>query len=92
MAVNTAFLTVNERSAVTIQLVLLVRFSLAECSYLLRHIRPLLTLMWSFMPLTVTLFIISFSSPTLFFILGLKLSFSANPSHCSLSFSSPLTT
>ena len=42
------------------------------------------------MPLTVTLIIIiiiiSFSSPILSFIPDLKLSFSANPSHCSLSF------
>jgi len=42
----------------------------------------------SFMPLTATLIIISFSSPTLSFIPDLKPSFSANPSHCSLSFSS----
>ena len=41
---------------------------------------------WSFMPLTATLIIISFSSPTLSFIPDLKLSFSANLSHCSLSF------
>ena len=41
------------------------------------------------MPLTVTLIpIISFSSPTFSFIPDLKPSFSANPSHCSLSFSS----
>jgi len=40
------------------------------------------------MPLTATLIIISFSSPTLFFVPDLKLSFSANPSHGSLSFSS----
>ena len=45
-------------------------------------------LIWSFMPLTATLIIISFSSPTLSFIPDLKPSFSANPSHCSLSFSS----
>ena len=38
------------------------------------------------MPLTVILIIISFPSPTLSFILDLKPSFSANPSHCSLSF------
>ena len=38
------------------------------------------------MPLTVTPIIISFSSPTLSFIPDLKPSFSANPSHCSLSF------
>ena len=45
------------------------------------------------MPLTVTLIIISFPSPTLSFIPNLKPSFSANPSHCSLSFStSGLTT
>ena len=45
------------------------------------------------MPLTFTLIIISFSSPTLSFIPDLKLSFSANPSHCSPSFStSGLTT
>ena len=45
------------------------------------------------MPLTVTLITISFSSPTLSFIPDLKPSFSANPSHCSLSFSFPgLTT
>jgi len=37
---------------------------------------------------TATLIIISFSSPTLFFIPDLKPSVSANPSHCSLSFSS----
>ena len=41
------------------------------------------------MPLTVILIIISFPSPTLSFIPDLKPSFSANPSHCSLSFSSP---
>ena len=40
---------------------------------------------------TVTLIIISFSSFTLSFIPNLKPSFSANPSHCSLSFSSGLT-
>jgi len=40
------------------------------------------------MPLTVILIIISISSPTLSFIPDLKRSFSANPSHCSLSFSS----
>ena len=45
-------------------------------------------LIWSFMPLTATLIIISFSSPTLSFIPDLNPSFSANPSHCSLSFSS----
>ena len=39
------------------------------------------------MPLTATLIIISFSSPTLSFIPDLKPSFSANPPHCSLSFS-----
>ena len=39
------------------------------------------------MLLTVIL-IISFPSPTHSFILGLKPPFSANPSHCSLSFSS----
>ena len=40
------------------------------------------------MPLTVILIIIiiSFPSPTLSFIPDLKPSFSANPSHCSLSF------
>jgi len=38
------------------------------------------------MPLTVILIIISFPSPTLSFIPGLKPSFSANLSHCSLSF------
>jgi len=43
---------------------------------------------WSFMPLTVILIIISCPS----FIPDLKPSFSANPSHCSLSFSSGLTT
>jgi len=42
----------------------------------------------SFMPLTVILIIISFPSPTLSFIPGLKPPFSANPSHCSVSFSS----
>ena len=41
---------------------------------------------WSFMPLTATLIIVSFSSPTLSFIPDLKPSFLANPSHCSLSF------
>jgi len=47
----------------------------------------------TFLPLTVTLIIISFSSPTLSFIPDLKPSFSANPSHRSLSFtSSGLTT
>ena len=40
------------------------------------------------MPLTVILIIISFPSPTHSFIPGLKFSFSANPSHHSLSFSS----
>ena len=41
----------------------------------------------SFMPLTVILIIISFPSrPTLSFIPDLNPSFSANPSHCSLSF------
>jgi len=40
----------------------------------------------SFMPLTVILIIISFPSLTLSFIPDLKLSFSLNPSHCSLSF------
>ena len=41
----------------------------------------------------ITLIIISFSSPTFSFIPDLKPSFSANPSHCSLSFStSELTT
>ena len=44
--------------------------------------------MRSLMPLTVTLIIISFSSPTLSFIPDLKPSFSANPSQCSLTFSS----
>jgi len=45
------------------------------------------------MPLTFVLIIISFPSPTHFFIPGLKPSFAANPSHCSLSFSfSGLTT
>jgi len=39
-------------------------------------------------PLTVILIIISFPSPTLSFISDLKPSFSANPSHRSLSFSS----
>ena len=39
-----------------------------------------------FYPLTVILIIISFPSPTHSFIPGLKPSFSANPSHCSLSF------
>jgi len=44
------------------------------------------------MPLTVILIIISFPSPTLSFIPDLKPFFSANPSHCSLSFySSGLT-
>jgi len=38
------------------------------------------------MPLTVILIIISFPSPALSFIPGLKPSFSANPSHCSLFF------
>ena len=42
----------------------------------------------TFMPLTVVLIILSFPSPTLSFIPDLKPSFSANPSHCSLSFSS----
>jgi len=47
----------------------------------------------SFMLLTVILIIISFPSPTLSFIPDSKTSFFANPSHCSLSFSSPgLTT
>ena len=41
-----------------------------------------------FVPLTVIFIIISFPSPTHSFIPGLKHSFSANPSHCSLSFSS----
>ena len=40
------------------------------------------------MSLTATLIIISFSSPTLSFTPDLKPSFSANPFHCSLSFSS----
>ena len=40
------------------------------------------------MPLTIILIIISFPSLTLSFIPDLKPSFSANPSHCSLSFSS----
>ena len=40
------------------------------------------------MLLTVILIIISFPSPTHSFTPGLKPSFSANPSHCSLSFSS----
>jgi len=40
----------------------------------------------SFMPLTVILIIISFLSPSLCFIPDFKPSFSANPSHCSLSF------
>ena len=40
------------------------------------------------MLLTVVLIITSFPSNTHSFILGLKPSFSANPSHCSLSFSS----
>ena len=40
------------------------------------------------MLLTVILIIISFPSPTLSFIPGLKPPFSANPSHRSLSFSS----
>jgi len=40
----------------------------------------------SFMPLTVIHIIISFPSPTLSFIPDVKPSFSANPSHCSLSF------
>jgi len=40
------------------------------------------------MSLTVILIIISFQSPTLSFIPDLKRSFSANHSHCSLSFSS----
>jgi len=40
------------------------------------------------MPLSVIRIIISFPSPTLSFIPDLKPSFSANPSHCSLSFSS----
>ena len=40
----------------------------------------------SFMPLTVILIIISFPSPTYSFIRGLKTFFSANPSHCILSF------
>ena len=45
--------------------------------------------LFRFMLLTVILIIIiSFSSPTHSFIPGLKPSFSANPSHCSLSFSS----
>jgi len=43
-------------------------------------------------PVTVTLVIISFPSPTLSFVPDLKPSFSANPSHCSLSSSSQLTT
>jgi len=42
----------------------------------------------TFMPLTVVLIILSFPSPTLSFIPDLKPSFSANPSHYSLSFSS----
>jgi len=43
-------------------------------------------------PIAATLIIISFSSPILSFIPDLKPSYSANPSHCSLSFSSsPLT-
>jgi len=42
----------------------------------------------SFMLLTDILIIISFPSPTHSFIPGLKPSFSTNPSHCSLSFSS----
>jgi len=46
---------------------------------------------WSFMPLTATLIIISFSSPTLSLIPDLK-PFSANPFHCSLSFSSSALT
>jgi len=40
------------------------------------------------LPLTVTLIIISFSSPTLSFIADLKPAFLQNPSHCSLSLSS----
>ena len=40
------------------------------------------------MLLNFILIIISFPSPTLSFIPDLKSSFSANPSHCSLSFSS----
>jgi len=40
------------------------------------------------MPLTVILIIVSFPSPAHSFIPGLKPSFSANPSHRSLSFSS----
>ena len=43
------------------------------------------------MPLTVILIITSFPSPTLSFIPDLKPSFSANPSDCSLSFSSSRT-
>jgi len=41
-----------------------------------------------FTTLTVILIVFSFPLPTLFFIPDLKPSFSANPSHCSLSFSS----
>ena len=48
---------------------------------------------YPFMLLTVILINISFPSPTHSFIPGLKPSFSANPSQCSLSFStSGLTT
>jgi len=43
------------------------------------------------MPLTATLIMISFSSPTLFYS-RLKTFFFANPSHCSLSFSSSALT
>ena len=47
----------------------------------------------SFMPLTVILIIISFPSrPTLSFTPDLNPSFSANPSHCSLSFFSSFRT
>ena len=46
------------------------------------------TVKQTIMPLTVILIISSFPSPTVSFIAELKPSFSGNPSHCSLSFSS----
>jgi len=49
-------------------------------------------LIWSFMPLTVILIIISFPSSTHSFIPDLKPSLSANPPHRSLFSSSGLTT
>jgi len=56
-----------------------LRFQVTTLGKLFTHI-------WSFMPLTVILVIISFRSSTLFFIPDLKPSFSANPSHCSFLF------